>query len=605
MHEPTSATAPALRNFSIIAHVDHGKTTLVDSMLQQAGLLAVGSDRVLDSMDLERERGVTIMAKNTALFYRGVKLNIVDTPGHADFGGEVERGLTMVDGVVLLVDAAEGPLPQTRFVLEKALARRLPVVVVVNKVDRSDARPAKVTDEIFDLFIDLGADEQQLEVPVLYAIGRDGRAGYAADGLADTLEPLFDTILARLPAPRIGGDVTQFQAAMLDYDDFVGRLALGRLHAGSLRRGERYALCGASGAPVVVKLTQLYIFEGLQRIAVEVAPAGELVALAGVDAIQIGDTLTSVTDPRPLERILVEEPTVAVMISINTGPFAGRSGDKLTSRQVRARLAKETLHNVSIRVEETDSADTFRVLGRGELQLGILVEMMRREGFELTLSRPEVISRLDEQGKTVEPYERVTIDVPDSMIGVITEHLAPRQGKMLDMISKGDGWIRMIYRVPARGMIGFRGEFLTHTRGLGVLNTLYDGHDVPAGDVARRNGGALVADRSGKVTAHAVEGLQSRGVMFVRPGDEVYEGMIVGEHNRGNDLNVNIVRPRKLTNIRSATAEELVVLNAPREVQLESAIEWIDRDELIEVTPEAIRLRKKILSGSHRSVRRS
>ncbi len=602
--QTTTATLP-IRNISIIAHVDHGKTTLVNTMLKQSGLLAksAGNALVMDSMDLERERGLTIMAKATALSFRGTKINIVDTPGHSDFGGEVERALVMVDGVVLLVDAAEGPLPQTRFVLEKALAKGHPVIVVVNKVDRHDARPQEVLDEVYELFIDLGADDDRLAFPVLFAIGRDGLAGRVLGEPMQNLVPLFETIVDQMPAPRVDPEgPTQFQAAMLDYDDFVGRLALGRIQAGELVKGTRYCLLGET-APTIVKLTQLYTFDGLTRRPVERAGAGDIVAIAGSDQIAIGDTLASEEHPQALPRIVVEEPTVSIRMSINDGPLSGRTGTKLTSRQIRERLVKETLHNVATRLAETERADTFAVHGRGELQLGILIEMMRREGYEMTISRPTVLERVI-GGKVHEPYERLTVDVPDTMIGVVTELLAPRQGQLLDMSNRVTGWVRMVYRIPSRGMIGMRSGFLTLTRGLGVLHALFDGYDLRAGPVPRRQGGALVADRPGKVTGHAVEALQERGVLCVKPGDEVYEGMIIGETPRTNDLNVNIVRPKKLTNMRAAGAEELIVLDTPRTFTLEQAIAWIDDDELVEVAPGAIRLRKKVLNGTFRSVRR-
>jgi GTP-binding protein len=592
-----------VRNIAIIAHVDHGKTTLVDAMLWQSGLFRANEsvpERILDSIDLEREKGITIMAKNTAITYRGVHINIVDTPGHADFGSEVERTLTLVDGVLLLVDAAEGPLPQTRFVLTKALEAELPPIVVVNKIDRSDARPAEVLDEIYDLFIDLDAAEAQLEFPVLYT---NARAGTATTDLREpgrSLEPLFEAILATVPPPRVDpARGLQLRAAMLDWDDYVGRLVIGRLVNGRVRQGDRVAVVHRDGSTEPAKVTVLYGYEGLKRIEIPEASAGDLVAVAGVETIEIGETIADAENPQALPLIRIDEPTVSMLFSANTSPFAGREGRFVTSTQLRERLFKERRVNVGIRVEETDSPDTFRVSGRGELQLAILIEMMRREGYELEVGKPTIITR-EEAGQVREPMEHLVIDIPEEHIGAVTQKIGPRRAAMVKLINHGTGRVRLEYRIPARGLIGYRSEFLTDTRGTGLLNHLFDGWDVWQGEIAHRQNGALVADRPGRTTAYAIDHLQARGIMFGGAGEAVYEGMIVGEHARDNDLDVNITKEKKLTNMRSSTADESIKLTPPRVMNLEQCLEWIREDELLEVTPKSLRLRKRQLSGRRR-----
>src|SRR6267378_4401085 len=545
-----------VRNIAIIAHVDHGKTTLVDAMLWQSGLFRQNEsvpERIMDSIDLEREKGITIMAKNTAINYRGVHINIVDTPGHADFGSEVERTLTLVDGVLLLVDAAEGPLPQTRFVLKKALEAGLPPIVVVNKIDRSDARPTEVLDEIYDLFIDLDAFEDQLDFPVLYTNARLGTATLDPKQSGASLEPLFETILTTVPPPRFdpaGG--LQFRVAMLDWDDYVGRLIIGRIVNGTVRQAERGAVVHRDGATEFAKVTVLYGYEGLKRIEIAEASAGELVAIAGIDAIEIGETVADAETPQALPLIRIDEPTVSMLFSANVSPFAGKEGKFVTSPQLRDRLMKERRINVGIRVEETDSPDTFRVSGRGELQLAILIEMMRREGYEVEVGKPTIITRA-EGGQTLEPMEYLVIDIPEEHIGAVTQKIGPRRGAMAKMVNHGTGRVRLEYRIPARGLIGYRTEFLTDTRGTGLLNHLFDSWDVWQGDIAHRQNGALVSDRGGRTTAYAIDNLQARGVMFVSPGIDAYEGMIVGENARDNDLDVNISKEKKLTNMRAST----------------------------------------------------
>jgi GTP-binding protein len=592
-----------IRNIAIIAHVDHGKTTLVDAMLWQSGLFRENqsvAERVMDSMDLEREKGITIMAKNTAITYRGVHVNIVDTPGHADFGSEVERTLTLVDGVLLLVDAAEGPLPQTRFVLKKALEAGLPPIVVVNKIDRSDARPAEVLDEIYDLFIDLDATEEQLDFPVLYTNARAGSATRDLKVSGTTLEPLFETILATVPAPRIDPAIgLQFRVAMLDWDDYVGRLIIGRIVNGRARQADRVSVVHRDGSVEPAKVTILYGYEGLKRIEILEASAGDLVAMAGIETIEIGETVADLESPLALPPIRVDEPTVSMLFSSSVSPFAGREGKYVTSTQLRERLWKERRVNVGIRVEETDSPDTFRVSGRGELQLAILIEMMRREGFEVEVGKPEIITR-QEQGRSLEPMEHLVIDIPEEYIGAVTQKIGPRRGAMTKMVNHGTGRVRLEYRIPARGLIGYRTEFLTDTRGTGLLNHLFDGWDEWQGDIAHRQNGALVADRLGRTTSYAIDHLQERGVMFVGPGEQVYEGQIVGENARDNDMDVNITKEKKLTNMRSSTAEEGVKLTPPRSMNLEQCLEWIREDELLEVTPKSLRLRKRALSGRRR-----
>jgi GTP-binding protein len=593
----------SIRNIAIIAHVDHGKTTLVDAMLWQSGLFRQNetvAERIMDSMDLEREKGITIMAKNTAVNYKAVHINIVDTPGHADFGSEVERTLTLVDGVLLLVDAAEGPLPQTRFVLKKALEAGLPPIVVVNKIDRSDARPAEVLDEIYDLFIDLDATEDQLEFPVLYTNARTGTATTDLKVDSTTLEPLFETILTTVPPPRFDPAAgLQFRVAMLDWDDYVGRLVIGRIVNGKVRQAERVAVVHRDGAVEQAKVTVLYGYEGLKRVEVQEASAGDLVAIAGIETIDIGETVGDLENPVALPLIRIDEPTVAMLFSSNVSPFAGREGRFVTSPQLRERLLKERKINPGIRVEETDSPDTFRVSGRGELQLAILIEIMRREGFEMEVGKPEIITH-QEGGRTLEPMEHLVVDIPEDFIGAVTQKIGPRKGLMTKMVNHGTGRVRLEYRIPSRGLIGYRTEFLTDTRGTGLLNHLFDGWDEWQGDIAHRQSGALVADRAGRTTGYAIDNLQARGVMFAGPGEQVYEGMIVGENSRENDLDVNITKEKKLTNMRASTADESIKLTPPRVMNLEQCLEWIREDELLEITPKSLRLRKRALAGRRR-----
>ncbi len=594
---------PDLRNVAIIAHVDHGKTTLVDAMLWQGGIFRANEsvpERIMDSIDLEREKGITIMAKNTAITYRGVKINIVDTPGHADFGGEVERTLTLVDGVLLLVDAAEGPLPQTRFVLKKALEAGLTPVVVINKIDRADARPAQVLDEVYDLFIDLDAEEGQLDFPVLYTDARRGTASRRLDEPGRTLEPLFETLLTAVPPPRHDPAMgLQLRAASLDWDDYVGRLIIGRVTNGVVRATDRVAVVRRSGAVEPAKVTVLYVYEGLRRVEVPEAGPGELVAVAGIEAMEIGETLADLERPVALPPIRIDEPTVAMLFSANVSPFAGREGKFVTSRHLRERLFKEARTNVAIRIEETDAPDTFRVSGRGELQLAILIEMMRREGYEVEVGQPEVITRT-EDGQRLEPMEHLVVDCPEEYIGVVTQEVGTRRGQMVKMTNHGTGRVRIEYRIPARGLIGYRSEFLTDTRGTGLLNHLFDGWEPWHGDIPRRTTGALVSDREGRATGYAIDHLQARGTFFVRPGDPVYEGQVVGEHVRENDLDVNVTKEKKLTNMRASTSDEGIRLSPPRLMSLEQCLEWIRDDELLEVTPTSLRLRKRALVGRRR-----
>ena len=594
---------PDIRNVAIIAHVDHGKTTLVDAMLWQSGIFRANehvAERVMDSIDLEREKGITIMAKNTAIHYQGVKINIVDTPGHADFGGEVERTLTLVDGVLLLVDAAEGPLPQTRFVLKKALEANLTPVVVINKIDRQDARAAEVLDEVYDLFIDLDAAEDQLEFPVLYTDARKGIAKLALTDESKTLAPLFDTLIATIPAPRFEeGHGLQLRAASLDWDDYVGRLIIGRIVNGKVRQYDRVAVAHRDGSVEHAKITVLYGYEGLKRVEVPEAGAGDIVAVAGIESMEIGETIADPDKPVALPVMRIDEPTVAMLFSSNISPFAGKEGKFVTSTQLRERLWREKRSNVALRVEETDSPDTFKVSGRGELQLAILIEMMRREGFEMEVSKPQIITH-EEDGKTLEPMEHLVVDVPDEFIGAVTQKLGPRKGQMVKMINHGTGRVRLEYRIPSRGLIGYRSEFLTDTRGTGLLNHLFDGWAEWQGDIPHRANGAMVADRAGKTTSYAIDHLQPRGVLFLGPGEPVYEGQVVGENARDNDLDVNITKEKKLTNVRSSTSDEAVRLTPPRLMNLEQSLEWIREDELLEITPKSIRLRKKALGGRRR-----
>src|SRR5437762_1954068 len=592
-----------LRNVAIVAHVDHGKTTLCDALLWQSGSFRENQDvneRVMDSMDLEREKGITILAKNTAVRIGDVKLNIVDTPGHADFGGEVERGLTMVDGILLLVDASEGPLPQTRFVLRKALEARLPVVLVVNKVDRPDARIEAVVNEVYELFLDLDAEESQIEFPIVYCNARAGRAGLAPDELADDLKPLVDTLLETVPAPGYDPDhPLQALVTNLDASPYVGRLALCRIYHGRLKKGQQIAWCRADGTIENAKATELYITEALDRVPAEDAGPGEIVAIAGLPEVTIGETIADPDDPRPLPVSTVDEPSLSITIGINTAPLAGTEGDRLTASMVKQRLDQELVGNVSLRVNPTVRPDAWEVQGRGELQLAVLVELMRREGFELTVGKPEVLTR-EIDGRTHEPVERVALDVPEDYIRVVTQLLALRKGRLQQMVNHGTGWARMEYLVPARALIGFRTEFLTETRGTGILHHVFDRWEPWAGELRTRPTGALVADRLGPAAQFALMNLQERGTLFVGPGEELYEGMIVGENARSDDLDVNACREKHLTNIRSSTADELVRLVPARTLSLDQALEFLREDECIEVTPHSVRLRKVELAQTDR-----
>jgi GTP-binding protein len=596
-------TRDDIRNVAIVAHVDHGKTTLVDAMLWQSGAFRENQDvneRVMDSMDLEREKGITILAKNTAVVHSGVKINIVDTPGHADFGGEVERALTMVDGVMLLVDASEGPLPQTRFVLRKALEARLPVILVVNKVDRPDARIKEVVHEVEELFLDLDADEHQIDFPILYANARAGKAGLAPDELADDLEPLFKTLVDRIPAPSYEDDhPLQALVTNLDASPYVGRLALCRVRHGHIRKGQTVAWCRVGGGIEKVKITELYVTDALDRVDAEEAGPGEIIAVAGIPEITIGETLADADDPRPLPVVSVDEPSLSMTIGINTSPLSGKDGDKVTARLVKARLDQELVGNVSIRVLSIDRPDMWEVQGRGELQLAILVEMMRREGFELTVGKPQVVTKT-ENGALLEPMERVAIDAPEDYLGVISQLLALRKGRLVQMVNHGTGWIRMDYQVPARGLIGFRTEFMTETRGTGQLHHVFDGYEPWHGELRTRPSGSLVADRTGVTTNFALLNLQERGAMFVGPGEDVYEGMIVGENARADDMDVNPTKEKQLTNMRKANSEELVRLIPKLHMSLEQALEFIREDECVEATPHNVRIRKVLLGAQER-----
>ena len=596
-------TQPPIRNIAIIAHVDHGKTTLVDAMLRQSGIFRanqVVAERVMDSNDLERERGITILAKNTALSYHETKINIVDTPGHSDFGGEVERALRMVDGVLLLVDASEGPLPQTRYVLQKALQAKLPPIVVLNKIDRADARAKEVLDEIYDLFIDLDATEDQLDFPVLYANAKAGVAHQELEDGSTNLQPLFETIVSRIPAPS--GDPSaplQIQVTNLDYSDFLGRIAIGRVFNGTLRRGAEVGIAKLSGDIRPTVITKLYTFRGLERDEADEVVAGDIVAIAGVEGIQIGETLTGLENPAPCEPLLIDEPTLAMIFTVNTSPLAGNEGQFVTSRDIRDRLQKELLTNVSIRVEDSGATDSFRVLGRGELQLAILIETMRREGYELMVGKPEIVVRT-ENGRRLEPVELLVVDCPETFVGVVMETLGSRRAELGKMVNHGSGRVRMEFKIPSRGLIGLRGQLLTDTRGTCLLHSLFDGWTEYAGELASRGTGALVADRPGKTTAFALWNLQERGELFVGPGTEVYEGMIIGENSREADMDVNVTKEKKQTNMRASTADEAIRLVPHRTLTLEMAIEFIADDEFVEVTPRSIRLRKKILDAKRR-----
>jgi GTP-binding protein len=597
-------TRDDIRNVAIVAHVDHGKTTLVDAMLWQSGAFRANQDvgeRVMDSTDLEREKGITILAKNTAVRHGDLKINIVDTPGHADFGGEVERGLTMVDGVLLLVDASEGPLPQTRFVLRKSLEAHLPVILVVNKVDRPDARTTEVVDEVYQLFLDLDADEHQIEFPILYADARAGRCGPDPDDLPADLEPLFDALRTRIPAPYYEEDhPLQALVTNLDASPYVGRLALCRVRHGTIRRGQAVAWCRADGTIESAKIVELYVTEALDRVEAEEAGPGEIVAVAGIDEITIGETLADPDDPRPLPVTRVDEPSLSMTIGINTSPLSGRDGNRLTASQVKSRLDQEVIGNVSIRVLDGDRPDRWEVQGRGELQLAVLVEMMRREGFELTVGKPQVVTRTVD-GALHEPMERVAIDAPEEYLGVISQLLALRKGRMENMVNHGTGWIRMEHVVPARGLIGFRTEFLTETRGTGQLHHVFEGYEPWHGELRTRPTGSLVADRTGVSTGFALQTLQERGPMFVGPGEDVYEGMIVGENARAEDIDVNPTREKKLTNMRQSTSEEFTRLIPKLVLTLEQALEFIREDECVEVTPNNVRLRKVLLAQQDRA----
>ena len=597
-----TAVREQIRNIAIIAHVDHGKTTLVDAMLWQSGVFRANqevAERVMDSNDLEREKGITILAKNTAVRFGEVKINIVDTPGHADFGGEVERTLKMVDGVLLLVDASEGPLPQTRFVLRKALELGLPPIVVINKIDRKDARVKEVLDEIYDLFIDLDAHMEQLEFPVLYTIAREGVCRLTPDGPNQPLKPLFDEIVRSIPAPKFDPEMPlQMLILNLDYSDYVGRLAVGRVVNGNIRTKQDVMLVRADGRQVKSRVTNLYAFEGLERAEVQEAGPGDIVALAGFAEVHIGETVTDPDDPRPLPPVLVDEPTVSMVFSVNASPFAGQEGKYVTSRNLKDRLERELLTNVSLKVEPGETPDAFVVSGRGELQMAILVEMMRREGFELAVSKPEVITR-NVNGVRQEPMERLVIDCPEDFVGVVTQKIGTRRGRMMNMVNHGTGRVRLEYRIPSRGLIGFRSQFLTDTRGTGLLNHLFDGWEPWTGDIPHRTTGALVADRAGKVTPYAIEHVQDRGEIFVETNDRVYEGMIVGENSREQDIDVNMVREKKLTNMRSVGEDALRLVPVHR-LSLEQSLEWIRDDELLEVTPTSLRLRKRVLAANLR-----
>jgi len=592
-----------IRNIAIIAHVDHGKTTLVDAMLYQSGVFRANQEvieRVMDSNDLERERGITILAKNTSVYYHDYKINIVDTPGHSDFGGEVERALKMVDGVMLLVDASEGPLPQTRYVLSKALEAKLPPILVINKIDRPDARAQEVLNEVYDLFIDLGANEDQLDFPVLYTNAKIGTASAASDLPGENLQPLFDAIVKTIPAPTGALDgPLQIMVANLDYSDYLGRLAIARVFNGTLKSGEDVAIAKLDGSFEKVKITKLFSFSGLKRVDITETELGDIVAVAGVAGITIGETITNIENPAPLPHIAIDEPTIAMLFTVNTSPFSGRDGQYVTSRNLRERLEKELLTNVSIRVDETDTTDSFKVMGRGELQLAILIEMMRREGFELMVGKPEIVTRRVD-GKLMEPVESLAIDIPEEFIGVVMEKLGMRKAEMQKMHNHGYGRVRMEFRIPSRGLIGLRSEMLTDTRGTIVMNSLFDGYTEWQGEIPHRLTGAVVADRAGSTTAYALWGLQERGELFCGPGTEVYEGMVIGENSRDNDLDVNCVREKKLTNMRASTADDAIRLVPFRTLNLEQAIEFIADDEYVEVTPKSLRLRKKILAQNRR-----
>ena len=592
------------RNIAIIAHVDHGKTTLVDGLLNQSGTFKAHQEiesRIMDSMDLEKERGITITAKNTAIDYEGIKINIMDTPGHADFGGEVERSLNLVDGALLLVDASEGPLPQTRFVLKKTLDKNLPVILVINKIDRSDARIDEVVNEVYDLFIDLDANDDQIDFPILYTNAKDGIAHDDLDDGSSSLEPLFNSIINNIEGPVADdSQIPQFLVTNLDYDSYVGQVAIGRLNHGTLSMNQSYALCGEDGIRNNQKFSALYTFKGLEKIQVENLEAGDIIAVAGIDNVTIGDTISSNEDPKPLPRILIDEPTVSMLFYVNNGPFAGKEGKYLTSRNISERLDREILGNVSLQVHKTQRTDVFEVRGRGELQMAVLIETMRREGYEFMVSKPRVITH-EKDGKTMEPMEKVFIDIPEDKVGVITEKLSIRKGRMENLVNHGHGRVSMDFIIPSRGLIGFRSQFLTDTQGAGIMNKLFDGYAPWFGPIPQRISGAMISDRKGKVTTYACLGMVDRGELFIEVGTEVYDGMIIGERNRTEDLSVNITREKKLTNMRAASSDSTVVLRPPKKLSLDQSLEFIAEDELVEVTPDSIRLRKMELDANKRA----
>ncbi len=593
----------SIRNIAIIAHVDHGKTTLVDAMFRQSGIYRTNEtigERAMDSNDLERERGITILAKTTGVRYHDVKINIVDTPGHSDFGGEVERALKIVDGVIMLVDSSEGPLPQTRYVLSKALEARLTPIVVINKIDRADARIPEVLDEIYDLFIDLDAKEDQLDFPVIYTNARAGIAKNKLEDESTSLEPLFEAILKYIPAPTGDPDATlQLLVANLDYSDYLGRLAIGRIFSGVLNLGEEVSICKLDGSIQKTRITKLFSFEGLKRVEESRGEPGNVLAIAGVEGITIGETISSAIDPKPLPQIQIDEPTIGMVFTINTSPFVGREGQYVTSRHLRDRLDKELLTNVSIKVEQAGGPDSFKVQGRGELQLAILIEMMRREGYEMMVGKPEILTRTID-GKLSEPLEMLTVDCPEQFVGVVMEKMGTRKGKMTKMVNNGSGRVRLEFLIPSRGLIGIRGEMLTDTKGTAIMNSLFHGYIEWQGDIEMRPTGSLISDRTGPATGYAIWNLQERGEIFIAPGTEVYEGMIVGENSRDNDLVVNIVREKKMSNMRSSGADEAIRLVPPKIPNLEQAIEFVRDDEMVEITPKSIRLRKKILKANQR-----
>ncbi|MBT5097523.1 MAG: translational GTPase TypA [Candidatus Marinimicrobia bacterium] len=592
------------RNIAIIAHVDHGKTTLVDGLLGQSGTFKAHQEiesRIMDSMDLEKERGITITAKNTAIHYEGIKINIMDTPGHADFGGEVERSLNLVDGALLLVDASEGPLPQTRFVLKKTLERNLPVILVINKIDRSDARIEEVVNEVYDLFIDLDANDEQIDFPILYTIAKDGIAHEDLNDGSTTLKPLFDSILNNIKGPVADDSQTpQFLVTNLDYDPYVGQVAIGRLNHGTLSMNQSYSLCGEDEIRNNQKFSALYTFEGLKKVQVEKLEAGDIIAVAGIEDVTIGDTISSNESPKPLPRIMIDEPTVSMLFYVNNGPFAGKEGKYLTSRNISERLDREILGNVSLQVHKTDRTDVFEVRGRGELQMAVLIETMRREGYEFMVSKPRVITH-EKDGKTMEPMEKVFLDIPEDKVGVITEKLSIRKGRMDNLVNHGHGRVSMDFIIPSRGLIGFRSQFLTDTQGAGIMNKLFDGYAPWFGPIPQRISGAMISDRKGKVTTYACLGMVDRGELFIEVGTEVYDGMIIGVRNRTEDLSVNITREKKLTNMRAASSDSTVVLRPPKKLSLDQSIEFIAEDELVEVTPDSIRLRKMELDANKRA----